>query len=201
MPPKGKGTWKKTATEAARPHKHMFGAAAHAFVCSLRADKKVAKHWCPDLVDKRGVSTISDRTCADDILLALVRKLDGKLTPVHKKKQPDSLSATQRGAAPFKLAKRPGRPSGKNAIADAAAELVERRGEQRVKSEAVKRQRGTSAPRCPRVRSNYEVGKFTTRGNPITAPKAVALVEVCAASRHPTPLTHCSLHLCSLCSP
>jgi hypothetical protein len=161
----------------------MFSAEAHAFVCSLRADKKVAKYWCPDLVDARGVSTISDRTCADDILLALVRKLDGRLTRVRKKKKlPDSLSATQRGAAPFKLSKRPGRPSGENAIADAAAELVERRGEQRVKSEAVKRQRGTSAPPCRRVRSDYEVGKFTARGNPITAPKAVALVEVCLCS-------------------
>ena len=183
MPPKGTGKWVKTVTENARPHKHMFGPEAHAFVCSLRADKAVAKRWCPDLVDDRGVSTVGERTCADEILLALVRKLDGKLTAVRKKKLPESLTASERGAAPFKLTKRPGRPGAENAIADAAAQLVDRRGEQRVKSEAVKRQRGTSAPPCPRIKSEYRVGRFTTRGNPMTAPKAVALVEV---------------HLCSL---
>ena len=152
-------------------------------MCSLRADNAVAKYWCPDLVDDRGVSTVGERTCADEILLALVRKLDGKLTPVRKKKLPESPTASERGAAPFKLTKRPGRPGAENAIADAAAQLVDRRGEQRVKSEAVKRQRSTSAPPCPRIKSEYRVGRFTTRGNPITAPKAVALVEV---------------HLCSL---
>lgn len=184
MPPKVKAaTWVKSETEKARPHKHMFGIEANAFVCSLRADKEAAKYWCPDLVDERGVSTVCPRTCADEILLALVRKLDGKLTPVRKKKLPETLTTAERGAAPFKLTKRPGRPGAENAIADAAAQLVDRRGEQRVKSEAVKRQRSTSAPPCPRIKSEYRVGRFTTRGNPITAPKAVALVEV---------------HLCSL---
>ena len=119
MPPKGNGQWVKTVTEKARPHKHMFGPEAHAFVCSLKADSAVAKYWCPDLVDDRGVSTIGERTCADEILLALVRKLDGKLTPVRKKKLPEGAAASERGAAPFKLTKRPGRPGAENAIADA----------------------------------------------------------------------------------
>ena len=44
MPPKGKGVWQKTAAEAHRPHKHMFGAEVHAFVCTWRADKKVSKY-------------------------------------------------------------------------------------------------------------------------------------------------------------
>lgn len=101
------------------------------------------------------MSTIGERTCADEILLALVRKLDGKLTPVRKKKLPAGAAASERGAAPFKLTKRPGRPGAENAIADAAAQLVDRRGEQRVKSEAVKRQRSTSAPPCPRIKSEY----------------------------------------------
>ena len=105
MPPKGKGAWEKTATEKARPHKHMFGPEAHAFVCSLRADKAVAKYWCPDLVDHRGASTVGERTCADEILLALMRKLDGKLTAVRKKKLPQTLTASEKGAAPFKLTK------------------------------------------------------------------------------------------------
>lgn len=59
----------------------MFINEAHAFVCSLRTDKNFAKYWCPDLVDERGVSTVKNgKTGADQILLALVRKLDGKLT-------------------------------------------------------------------------------------------------------------------------
>ena len=116
----------KSETEKARPHKHMFGIEANAFVCSLRADKEAAKYWCPDLVDERGASTVCPRTCADEILLALVRKLDGKLTPVRKKKLPETLTTAERGAAPFKLTKRPGRPGAENAIADQLNVSIER---------------------------------------------------------------------------
>ena len=114
------GTWERTAAEKARPHKHMFSDEAHAFVCRLRTDQVEAKYWCPSLVDKHGKSTVHGRTNADEILLALVRKLGGEMTR-SKGKVPENLpTRNHKHAAMFKLSRRKGRPNAETAVADAA---------------------------------------------------------------------------------
>jgi len=158
----------------------MFNDEAHAFVCRLRSDKTVAKRWCPDLVDKRGVSTVHTRTCADVILLSLMRRLGGELQPVRNKPPADA-NPTKKGAHAFKLMRRGGRPNRETAVAEAAVKLVEQRGEQRIRSEAVRRRRGNFAELRRRWHAEHKVGTFTSRGNAVMAPKAAAMVEAASS--------------------
>ena len=158
----------------------MLSDEAHAFVCRLRTDKVEAKYWCPSLVDAHGKSTVDGKTGADEILLALVRKLGGELTR-SKGKMPEKFpTKNHKDAAMYNLSRRKGRPNVETAAADAAAKLIAQRGEQRVKSALVRAKRSHGAP--PRLRAAkpaLRAGAFTARGNPVTAPKATALVEVC----------------------
>ena len=183
------GSWERSEAEKARPHKHMFTDEAHAFICHLRTDSNMAKLWCPDLVDAHGVSMVHGKTGGAEILLALVRKLGGELTKLRK---PAPILAPRptknhKDAAAFKLTRRGGRPKKETAVADAAADLVKRRGEQRVKSDAVKRRRSRSAPPRMGNKAELKVGNFSARGNAITAAKAAAVVQ---AHPPPTPLLH-----------
>jgi len=128
-------------------------------------------------VDKRGASTVDGNTNADDLVLALFHKLGGDIVRSHKHaKEKDGKNA--KDAAPWKIVKRKGRPNNETAVADAAAKLVEERGEHRVQRDAAKRKRSASAP--PRMNSDriHKTGKFTARGNAIVAPKATAVVEL-----------------------
>ena len=186
MPPKPKAPAKKSAAREARPHKYYFGKHAHALVCLLRTDSVAAKYWCPSLVDKRGASTVDGNTNADDLVLALFHKLGGDIVRSHKHaKEKDGKNAKE--AAPWKIVKRKGRPNNETAVADAAAKLVEERGEHRVQRDAAKRKRSASAPARMKPDRIHKTGKFTARGNAIVAPKATAVVEVAPLPSPPSP--------------
>lgn len=121
------------AAKAARPHKYMFGPEAHAAVCILRTDKAAAKFWCPSLVDSRGLSTVDGNTNADDLFMALLHRCGGELERTRKK-APDGASKNKTDATPWRIKRRAGRPNAETAVTEAAVQLVQQRGEARVKS-------------------------------------------------------------------
>ena len=59
----------------------MFADDSHAIVCHIRLDDKIAKYYCPDLVDEHGASLVNGKTGADEILVALFKKLGGDIAP------------------------------------------------------------------------------------------------------------------------
>ena len=185
MPPKKKPSTAKPvpAAKAARPHGYQLGPEAHAIVCILRTDKAAAKYWCPSLIDARGQSTVDGNTNADDLFVALLHRCGGELERTRKK-APEGAGKNKQDATPWRIKRRAGRPNAETAVTEAAVQLVQQRGEARVKSAAAKqrRQRSSSAlsriKRIKRRAAPPKVGKFTSRGNAILAVKPRALVEV-----------------------
>ena len=132
-PPKGKQPRKRQPTqqELLRPYQFRFNKEAYTFACKLKSNKDLAKKWCPGLPGEHGVSLVDGKTAADDIFLSLVRRLGGELTPSRKKPPADADRKAAKGAAAYKLTTRAGRPNNETVVADAAAKLVQQRGEAR----------------------------------------------------------------------
>ena len=91
------------AWKAFRPHTFPFHNEAHSLVCNLRLDAVEAKKYCPDI-------DIGLDTNADDIMMAMFRKLQGVLTPVRDTPI-EKGTRTEKGASLFFVLQLQGLPS------------------------------------------------------------------------------------------
>jgi len=172
---------KPAAATAYRPPFH--DREAQALVYLLQRNPEEAKKYCSD------ISPIDGSTGADAIMLSMFRKLQGRLVRVRDTPIAEGTRA-DRAASLFELGVKKGRPCREAAAADAAALLVGHRWRQYQQQHARKQRAATVIQKA--VAKRLRVGRFTARGNAITAVQPAAIVQVKQFRTSWLPHFHCS---------
>ena len=154
---------------------------AQALVYLFQQNPVEAKKYCPDI-------DIDGSTGADAIMLSMFRKLQGQLIRVRD--APITAGThSEKVASLYKLGAKKGRPCREAAAADAAALLVGQRWRQ-FKQEQARKQRAASVIQKANA-ARRRVGRFTARGNAITAVQPAAIVQVNQFRTSWLPHFHC----------
>ena len=153
------------------PHEYWHGDDVHATIAHVRLQGKASQIELGISEDK--IKGNGLRTHADLIIMALAHRAGFKVERVQD--EPDEEGTpTEKAASLFTFAKRAGRPAGPSAEKDTGKTNAKQSQSKDDRSKAQLLAALLVLQRAWRRRR----GKFTSRGTAITAPKAVAMVEV-----------------------
>ena len=157
------------------PHEYWHGDDVHATIAHVRLQGKASQIELGISEDK--IKGNGLRTHADLIIMALAHRAGFKVERVQD--EPDEEGTpTEKAASLFTFAKRAGRPAGPSAATAKAPAAASAKKQQAAASELKTKSERDAAIAVLQKAWRNRRGKFTSRGIAITAPKAVAMVEV-----------------------